>query len=51
MATIREMIRQANAEGFIGDNAEARVCQDIVLMALFQRAHSAGMRPLRAALY
>lgn len=34
MATIREMIRQANAEGFIGDNAEAKVCQDIVLIAL-----------------
>lgn len=34
METIREMIRQANAEGFIGDNAEAKVCQDIVLMAL-----------------
>ena len=38
MATIREMIRHANAEGFIGDNAEAKVCQDIVLMDLSMSA-------------
>ncbi len=34
MATIREMIRQANADGYMDENAEAKVCQDIVLKAL-----------------
>ena len=34
MATIREMLRQANADGYLDDNAEAKVCQDIVLKAL-----------------
>ena len=34
MATIREMIRQARADGYLDDNAEAKVCQDIVLKAL-----------------
>ncbi len=30
MATIREMIRQANADGYMDENAEAKVCQDVV---------------------
>ena len=34
MATIREMIRQANADGYFDENAEAKVCQDVVLKAL-----------------
>ena len=34
MATIREMIRQANEDGDYDDNAEAKVCQDIILKAL-----------------
>ena len=34
MATIREMIRQANEDGYYDDNAEAKVCQDIILKAL-----------------
>ena len=34
MAAIREMMRQARADGFLDENAEAKVCQDIVLKAL-----------------
>ena len=34
MASIREMIRQARADGYPDDYAEAKVCQDIVLKAL-----------------
>ena len=34
MATLREMISQARADGYQDDNAEAKVCQDIVLKAL-----------------
>ncbi len=34
MATIKEMIRQANANGYVDDNAEAKVCQDVVLKAI-----------------
>lgn len=34
MATIREMMQQANAEGYMDENAEAKVCQDVVLKAL-----------------
>ena len=34
MATIKEMIKQANADGYIDENAEAKVCQDIILKAL-----------------
>ena len=34
MATIREMLMQASADGYMDDNAEAKVCQDIVLKAL-----------------
>jgi uncharacterized membrane protein YebE (DUF533 family) len=29
MATIKEMIKQANADGYIDENAEAKVCQDM----------------------
>lgn len=36
MATIKEMIRQARTDGYLDDNAEAKVCQDIVLKALSQ---------------
>ena len=31
MATIRDMIRQANADGYQDENAEAKVCQDAPL--------------------
>lgn len=34
MPTIKEMIRQANVDGYFDDNAEAKVCQDIVLKAI-----------------
>ena len=34
MATLREMIARANADGYMDDNAEAKVCQDIILKAL-----------------
>lgn len=34
MVTIRDMIRQAQNEGYLDDNAESKVCQDIVLKAL-----------------
>ena len=34
MATIKEMIRQANADGYVDDNAEAKVCQDVILKAI-----------------
>lgn len=34
METIKEMIQRANADGYIDDNAEAKVCQDIVLKAI-----------------
>ena len=34
MATIREMLRKANQDGYRDENAEAKVCQDIVLKAL-----------------
>ena len=34
MATLREMISQARADGYQDDNAEAKVCQDIVLKVL-----------------
>lgn len=31
MLTIKDMIQKANAEGYVDDNAEAKVCQDIVV--------------------
>jgi len=34
MATLREMLHQAHADGYLDENAEAKVCQDIVLKAL-----------------
>ena len=34
MVTIAEMIREVNDEGYFDENAEAKVCQDIVLKAL-----------------
>ena len=34
MATIKEMIRKAEGEGYQDENAEAKVCQDIILKAL-----------------
>ena len=40
MATIREMIRQANADGYMDENAEAKVCQDVVLKALSKSTSS-----------
>jgi predicted nucleotidyltransferase component of viral defense system len=36
MATIKDMIDRAEADGYKDDNAEAKVCQDIVLKALAQ---------------
>lgn len=40
MATINEMIRQAYADGYTDENAEAKVCQDIVLKALSESSLS-----------
>ena len=34
MTTIKEMIRKANSDGYVDDNAEAKVCQDVVLKAI-----------------
>lgn len=34
IATIKEMIRRANADGYFDDNAEAKMCQDVVLKAI-----------------
>lgn len=34
MLTIQEMLQQANIDGYRDDNAEAKVCQDVVLKAL-----------------
>ena len=34
MTTIKEMIKKAEADGYKDDNAEAKVCQDIILKAL-----------------
>jgi len=34
MITIKEMIKQANLQGYVDDNAESKVCQDIILKAL-----------------
>ncbi|MBR0137454.1 MAG: nucleotidyl transferase AbiEii/AbiGii toxin family protein [Erysipelotrichaceae bacterium] len=34
MITIREMIQQAKADGYENENAEAKICQDIVLKAI-----------------
>ena len=43
MATIKEMIRQANADGYIDDNAEAKVCQDVVLQAISESTLSGNV--------
>lgn len=40
MAAIAEMIEKANEEGFFDENAEAKVCQDIVLKALSESSLS-----------
>ncbi len=40
MITIKEMIRLANAEGYTDDNAEAKVCQDIILKAISESSLS-----------
>ena len=40
MATIKEMIRQAKADGYVDDNAEAKVCQDVVLRAISESTFS-----------
>lgn len=40
MTNIKEMIRQANADGFGDDNAEAKVCQDVVLKAISESSLS-----------
>ncbi len=40
MATIREMIRQANADGYMDENSEAKACQDVVLKALSESSLS-----------
>ena len=36
MINIQKMIEQANQNGYQGDNASAKVCQDIVLKAFLQ---------------
>ncbi|MBR2787793.1 MAG: nucleotidyl transferase AbiEii/AbiGii toxin family protein [Erysipelotrichaceae bacterium] len=40
MTTIKDMIRQANDDGYTDENAEAKVCQDIVLKALSESSLS-----------
>ena len=40
MATLRDMIHQANVDGYMDENAEAKVCQDIVLKALSESSLS-----------
>lgn len=40
MTTIKEMIRQANEDGYVDDNAEAKVCQDVVLKAISESSLS-----------
>ena len=40
MLTIKDMIQQANADGYVDDNAEAKVCQDIVLKAISESSLS-----------
>ena len=38
MALIRQMLRQAEMDGYTGEYAEAKVCQDIVLKAISESA-------------
>ncbi len=40
MITIREMIQLANKDGYTNENAEAKVCQDVVLKALSESSLS-----------
>lgn len=40
MATIGELLRRANEDGYQDENAEAKVCQDIVLKALSESSLS-----------
>ena len=40
MTTIRAMIALANADGYLDENAEAKVCQDVVLKALSESSLS-----------
>ncbi len=40
MLTIKDMIKQANADGYVDDNAEAKVCQDVVLKAISESSLS-----------
>lgn len=40
MVTIRDMVRQAKLDGYADENAEAKVCQDIVLKALAESSLS-----------
>ena len=46
MKTIKEMIRIAHAEGYRDENAEAKICQDIVLKALAESglSHNATIK-------
>lgn len=34
MPTLKDMIRQANADGYTDDNAESKICQDLILKAI-----------------
>ena len=49
MTTIKEMIRQANADGYVDDNAEAKVCQDVVLKDMSQMQTYAFSDSIRVA--
>lgn len=40
MATIKEMLRRANEDGYNDENAEAKVCQDVIIKALSQSSLS-----------
>ncbi len=44
MKTIKEIIRQANADGYFDDNAEAKVCQDVVLKAISESTLSRNVK-------
>ena len=40
MATVREMLQRANEDGYQDENAEAKVCQDVILKALSESSLS-----------
>ena len=49
MTTIKEIIQQANVDGYFDDNAEAKVCQDVVLKAISESTLSTTLNELLAS--